>query len=89
MLAEPVVPYRNLSEAIVSDHEGAGLSFAEVFQADSRNCFPAELPAGCDAAMTGNHPGLASIRIGMLKPKVLNSRRLAELPRAAYAGFGD
>jgi hypothetical protein len=55
LLAEqPVVPAGDLGQAIVSDHEGAGLCLAEMLEPDSRHLVAAQMIAGEQRAVAGD-----------------------------------
>jgi len=56
LLAEQaVVPAGDLSQAVIGDHEGAGLCRAEMFEVDGRHLLAAQEIAGEQPAVAGDH----------------------------------
>ena len=55
LLAEQtVVPVGNFGQAVVGDHEGAGLGLAQVIEADGRDFGVPKLPAGKQSPVAGD-----------------------------------
>src|SRR5207302_10162702 len=52
---QPVVPDRDLGEAVVGDPEGAGLRRCQVIEAQRRHLAPAQLPAGAEPTVPGDY----------------------------------